>query len=175
MIEPVLLTLVGALMIAGAVYDAATLTIPNWISLLLVALFPLVAFVGGASWADAGVHAAVGFGALLVGMCLFAGGLIGGGDAKLFAAIALYVGASAFGLFVFAVAVAGGALALALIVARWGAGFVGRWGVSFIALKPLTQLQHLVRAGVGIPYGIAIAAGGLYALPAARLFIGVAH
>ena len=35
MIEPVLLTLVGAAMIAGAVYDAATLTIPNWISLVL--------------------------------------------------------------------------------------------------------------------------------------------
>src|SRR5262245_15214893 len=118
MIEPILLTLVGAAMIAGAVYDAATLTIPNWISLVLLALFPALAFAAGLSWAEAGIHVAVGFAALVAGIGLFAAGLIGGGDAKLFAAISLYVGAASFGLFVFAVAVAGGVLAFAVLVIR---------------------------------------------------------
>jgi prepilin peptidase CpaA len=167
MIEPVLLTLVGATILAGAVYDAATLTIPNWISLVLLALFPLVAVIAGLNWAEAGVHVAVGFAALIVGMVLFAGGIIGGGDAKLFAAIALYVGASAFGFYVFGVALAGGVLALTLIVLRWGA--------RLVAAERFDALKHLVKSGAGIPYGIAIAAGGLFALPTTRLFAAAAQ
>jgi prepilin peptidase CpaA len=167
MVEPILLTLVGAAMIAGAVYDAATLTIPNWISLLLVVLFPLVALVAGLSWAEAGIHFAVGFAALLAGIGLFAAGIIGGGDAKLFAAIALYVGAAGFGFYVFAVALAGGALALTLVAVRWSA--------RFVANERLDWLRHLVKRGAGIPYGIAIAGGGLFVLPATRLFMAAAH
>lgn len=163
MIEPILLTLVGAAMIAAAVYDAATLTIPNWISLLLLALFPLVAFSAGLSWTEAGLHAAVGFGALLAGIALFATGTIGGGDAKLFAVLALYVGAPWFGAYVFSVALAGGALACVLLAARWAAQFdiYGR----------LTWLHHLVKSGAGIPYGVAIAAAGLFVLPTTDLFV----
>jgi prepilin peptidase CpaA len=167
MIEPVLLTLVGAAMIAGAVYDAATLTIPNWISLVLLALFPAVAFFAGLSWAEAGLHVAVGFAALLVGIALFAGGFIGGGDAKLFAAISLYVGLSAFGFYVFAVALAGGVLAFLLM----GLRYLARAGVAW----RINGFQHLTMSGAGIPYGIAIAAGGLFVLPATRLFANAAY
>jgi len=167
MIEPVLLTLVGAAMIAGAVYDAATLTIPNWISLVLLALFPAVAFFAGLSWAEAGIHFAVGFAALLAGIALFAGGFIGGGDAKLFAAISLYVGASAFGFYVFAVALAGGVLAFLLM----GLRYLVRAGVTW----RFNGFQHLTMNGAGIPYGIAIAAGGLLVLPATRLFANAAY
>jgi prepilin peptidase CpaA len=187
MIEPVLLTLVGAVMIAGAVYDAATLTIPNWISAVLLALFPVLAFAAGLSWTEAGIHAAVGFAALVAGIGLFAAGLIGGGDAKLFAAISLYVGASGFGAFVFAVAVAGGALALTLLIVRYVGTFFGGRLESFsqaaggesnsygaaigAAIAQLERFKHLTSRGAGIPYGIAIAAGGLIVLPATRLFM----
>lgn len=162
MFEPVLLTLVGAIVLAGAVYDAATLTIPNWISLVLLALFPAVALVAGLNWTEAGIHIAVGFAALLAGIGLFAAGLIGGGDAKLFAAVALYVGAAGFAPYVFAVALAGGALAALLLLARQAA--------LFVDVERLKSLKHLVMSGAGIPYGIAIAAGGLIVLPATRLF-----
>jgi len=167
LIEPVLLTMVGAVVIAGAAYDAATLTIPNWISLALVALFPVLALLAGLSWMEAALHFAVGFAALAAGVALFAGGFIGGGDAKLFAAVSLYVGAASFGTFVFAVALAGAALACALLALRhlaW-AGLVER----------LKGLKHLALSGAGIPYGIAIAAGGLIVLPATRLFIASPH
>src|SRR6185295_16167034 len=122
MIEPVLLTMVGAAMIGAAAYDAATLTIPNWISLVLIALFPLVAFSADLGWAEVGMHVAVGFAALVIGIALFAARVIGGGDAKLFAAIALYMGGGWIGAYVFTVALAGGALALALLALRWIAG-----------------------------------------------------
>jgi len=167
MIEPVLLTLVGAAMIAGAVYDAATLTIPNWISLVLLALFPAVAFFSGVGWTEAGIHVAVGFAALLCGMALFAGGFIGGGDAKLFAAISLYVGAAGFGFFVFAVALAGGVLAVLLMSLR----YLAQFGIA----ARLNAFRHLAMSGAGIPYGIAIAAGGLFVLPATRLFTSAAY
>jgi prepilin peptidase CpaA len=167
MIEPVLLTLVGAVMIAGAVYDATTLTIPNWISLVLLALFPLIAVVAGLSWTEAGIHFGVGLAALLAGMGLFAAGIIGGGDAKLFAAVTLYVGAAAFGPFLLAVAVAGGVLALALLALR-------RAALS-ITSDRLRAISHLAQRGAGIPYGVAIVGGALFVLPATRLFTSVAH
>lgn len=165
MIEPVLLTMVGAAMIGAAAYDVATLTIPNWISLVLIALFPLVAFSAGIGWSEIGVHVAVGFGALVLGIGLFAARLIGGGDAKLFAAIALYMGGAGIGAYVFAVAVAGGALACVLLLARW---------IASHGMARFVWLSHLTKAGAGIPYGIAIAAGGLFVFPATHLFVQAA-
>lgn len=167
MIEPVVLTVIGAVMIAGAVYDATTLTIPNWISGLLVALFPIAALVAGLSWAEAGIHVAVGFAALLAGMGLFAAGIIGGGDAKLFAAIALYVGATQFTFFLFAVALAGGVLACLFLAMRW-------IGVASANTR-FSWVGRVASVGAGIPYGIAIAAGGLFVLPATRLFELAVH
>lgn len=161
MIEPVLLTLVGAAMIGAAAYDVTTLTIPNWISLILVGLFPVLALSAGLSWSEIGVHVAIGLGALVIGMVLFATRIVGGGDAKLFAALALYMG-TWVGSFVFAVAVAGGVLAFVVLLMRW------------IALSGITArfawVQHLTKAGAGIPYGVAIAAGGLFVFPATHLF-----
>jgi prepilin peptidase CpaA len=161
--EPMLLTMVGAALIAGAAYDVATLTIPNWISLALLALFPLVALNAGFGWSETGVHLAVGFAALVAGAALFATGGIGGGDAKLFAAVSLYVGAGWFPAFVVYVALAGGAVAVAVLAVRWSAAF----GIG----ARLGWLQHLL-TGKGIPYGVAIAAGGLAVLPGTHLFLG---
>lgn len=163
MIEPVLLTLVGAVALAGAAYDAATLTIPNWVSLVLLALFPAAALVAGLSWPEIGIHFAVGFATLAGCIGLFAAGLIGGGDAKMFAALSLYVGAASFAAYVLAVAVAGGVLAVGLLAVRQLA--------TFGLLDRLSGLKHLVGSGAGIPYGIAIAAGALIVLPATRLFM----
>lgn len=168
MIEPIILTLIGAAMIAAAVYDATTLTIPNWISIFLVALFPIAALGAELSWAEIGIHAAVGFAALLVGMGLFATGVIGGGDAKLFAASALLVGAADFAPYILAVALAGGALGCLLLAVRWAAA-------KFDVYGHLNWLSHIAKQGAGIPYGVAIAAGGLFILPATRLFMIAPH
>jgi prepilin peptidase CpaA len=163
MLEPVLLAAVGAAMIAGAVYDAATLTIPNWISGLLLALFPLVAFNADLSWTEAGVHVGVGAAALVAGAVLFGFGLIGGGDAKLFAAVSLYIGLASFGKYAFAVAMAGGVLACLVLLMRW----VSRSGLEV----QFPWLKHLTRKD--LPYGVAIAAGGLFVFPTTQLFMAV--
>ena len=162
MFEAALLTLVGAAAIAGAAYDITTFTIPNWISLALLGLFPVLALVAGLSLSEAGIHFAIGVGALIVGIALFAGGIVGGGDAKLFAALALYMGVQSNGPYVFSVAMAGGGLAIALLLLRW-------MPVRMFLIR-LPWTHKLTSAGMGVPYGVAIAAGGLIAFPATQLF-----
>lgn len=160
MFVPMLLTVVGAIIIVAAVYDAATLTIPNWLSGVLFGLFPVVALATGLSLGDTGVHAAVGLGALIAGMVLFAFHWIGGGDAKFFAAVSLYMGMSSVGVYLVTVVVAGGVLAFILLGARW----VAKFGV------PMDWFLRFTRGGSVIPYGIAIAFGGLAVLPETQLF-----
>ena len=80
------------------------------------------------------------------GAAAFHFGVLGGGDAKLLAAGALWTGAGSVGAFLAATALAGGLLALGFLV--WVAGSRMRCGD---------------RRRVALPYGVAIAAGGILA------------
>ena len=148
-----------ALAIVAAVKDATSYTIPNWISLALIGLFPSAALAVGLPLPTLGVHLALGFAALVVGMIMFSLRWIGGGDAKLFAALALWVGWPGMLTLTLGAAQVGGLLALFLLLAR------------SVALRPLMLLGprwvvRLAEPGEGVPYGVAIAAGALWALPA---------
>jgi prepilin peptidase CpaA len=158
-----LFILVGAVLLLAAVYDLATLTIPNWISIALTAAFPLLALLAGFNWSETGMHVAVGAAAFAIAVAGYAGGIFGGGDAKLFGALALYMGFSSIGPFVFWVAIAGGVLCLVLIVLR-------RLQLAWVAER-WTWTRHLVTHGGGVPYGVALVAGALFVLPATRLFV----
>ena len=146
-----------ALVIWAAFRDATTMTIPNRLTLLTAASFAPAALAAGLPLPALGLALAAGAGALVVGMIMFAFGWIGGGDAKLFAACGLWLGLSAAVPFLLWTALAGGALAAALIVGRRAAevlpGFGPRW------------MQRLLTKGEGVPYGVAIAAGALAAFP----------
>ena len=148
-----------ALMIAGALRDALSYTIPNWISLALVALFPLAAVAAGLPLATMALHAGVGVAMLVVGMFMFALRWIGGGDAKLFAAGALWLGWPALTPFVLYAALAGGALTLCLLSLRSP------------ALRPMALLgpgwmHRLAEPDGPVPYGVAIAIGAIAAFSA---------
>lgn len=160
-----ILMIVGVIITLAAVYDATTLTIPNWLSIALVGLFPVTVLFSGIDFAAIGIHLGVGFAALIAGMVLFAFHFIGGGDAKLFAAVSLYMGLPDVGTYLVYVAFAGGVLALVLMVAR-RAAFMGismDWFLKF------------TRGGSVIPYGIAIALGGLAVLPETQIFAAAFH
>lgn len=160
MIMLVLLLAIGFIVTVAAIYDATTLTIPNWISLALVGLFPIVAVCSGADFTSVGIHLAIGFAALLAGMVLFAFNLIGGGDAKFFAAVSLFIGLSDLASYVVIVVFAGGALALLIV----GAKRLNVFGIS------MDWFLNRTRDGSVIPYGIAIAFGALMVLPETQLF-----
>lgn len=148
-----------ALVITAALRDATSYTIPNWISLALIAAFPPAALSLELPLAQVGLHLGLGGAALILGMIMFALRWIGGGDAKLFAAAALWLGWPAAATYGVMTAVAGGALALTLIVLR--SGYLRPYVVTGPA-----WFSRLAEPGENVPYGVAIAVGALMAFPA---------
>ncbi|EGF91883.1 type IV leader peptidase family protein [Asticcacaulis biprosthecium C19] len=146
-----------AYLLWAAVSDLVRMTISNRLNLILAGAFFPAALLLGLSLGDIGIHTAVAAGGLVLGMVLFALRFMGGGDAKLIAATALWLGLDGFIALLFYTALAGGALTLGIVIAR----------KFFWALAPKLPKwlgQHL-EAKTGIPYGIAICAGGLLAIP----------
>ncbi|MEO0878733.1 MAG: prepilin peptidase [Pseudomonadota bacterium] len=153
MISLIFLSAFPAALIIAALNDLYEFKIPNWISILLIVAY----FAAGiAIRAPAGamiegtVIAAL---ALVIGFALFAGKIIGGGDAKLFAASALWIGLPGLAPFLLNMALSGAAFAIALIVFR-----------RFPALPIYSQMPWLLRlhqSHKSIPYAVAICAGGL--------------
>jgi prepilin peptidase CpaA len=150
------LPFVGLLLVA-AFTDLTTMQIPNWVSVALAALFPLTAFAVGMPLVQIGFHFL--FGAVVLAICfaLFQFNIVGGGDAKLIAAAAVWTGLTAFAPFAVWTSIAGGALALALLVAR-----------NFFAQAETRPafVNRLLKPRGGVPYGVAIMTGGLMVLGA---------
>lgn len=147
-----------ALVIAAAVKDLTSFTIPNWISLALAAAFVPAALAAGLPPAAVGLHLAVGVGALAAGMALFALRWIGGGDAKLMAAAALWLGLPGLAPFLIVTMFAGGALSLALLSLRAPL-------LRPLVLSGPSWFVRLAEPKEGVPYGLAIAVGALAAFP----------
>lgn len=156
MLDPLALAIFVALLVYAAGSDIASLTISNWVSIALASAYPILALASGQSLPDVGLHLLFGFGVLAAGFVLFQMNIIGGGDAKLFAAVSVWTGIAEFRTFILGAAMIGGLLALALVAAR-----------QFI---PQTEaypgfVNQLLKKQNGIPYGVAILGGGLLALP----------
>ncbi len=153
MIAPYLLSATVLLLILAAVWDVTTMTIPNWISALAAALFPIAALTVSAPPAIIAFH--IGFGAAVLLGCffLFLAGVLGGGDAKLIPAAAVWIGAPDFATFAVIMALAGGALAVTILAAR-------RFATPSDS-HPAFVNRLLNRKG-GIPYGVAIAAAFIW-------------
>lgn len=162
LVQTALALVFPVLVIVAALKDVTSYTIPNWISLALIAGFFPAAFAAGLSWGEIGLNLGIGLGALVVGMGMFAMGWIGGGDAKLFAAAALWLGWPATASYLAITGVAGGGLAVALL------GLRSAWMRSVAGLGP-RWFERLASPGESVPYGVAIAAGALLAFPASSL------
>ncbi|CAA7615368.1 prepilin peptidase [Magnetospirillum sp. UT-4] len=152
MMPTLALALVAAMflvpLVLAAGWDLACFRIPNRLTLAMALLFPLAALLAPVQVAW-GWHVAAGFGVFAAGAGLFAMGLMGGGDVKLMAAATLWLGLPNLGAFMLLVSLSGAALTLALLGLR--ALPIGRGG-------PLPAVLH---AKAGIPYGVAIATGGI--------------
>ena len=160
--QTLLLLIFPVLEIAAALRDVTSYTIPNWISLALVAAFPVTALALGLPLNVIGLNLGVGATALAAGMGMFALGWIGGGDAKLLAAAALWIGWPAALSYLAVTGLAGGALAVGLLGLR---SAVVR---PFVPAGP-AWFARLAQPGENVPYGVAIALGALMAFPASPL------
>lgn len=147
----------------GAVTDLVSYRIPNWIPGALIALFAIAVPLAGMPLDQAGLHVLVFTGALLFGMALFAFNLVGGGDAKFFAAIALWMGPAVILKYFVVFALTGGAFAILLLMLRRFAlpAFTAR--ISFI--------NQLMLPTAGMPYGVALGIGALIVLPSTYLAV----
>ena len=141
-----LLLIYPAILIAAAAGDIARYEIPNSLSIVLLAAFPVAALVTGWPAATLAWHGLGGLLMLAIGFVLFVRNLLGGGDVKLMAAAAVWTGFGQLPAFIVASALAGGLVAIIFVVAR--------------------LVRHRrIDTGAGIPYGTAIALGGLMVFP----------
>jgi prepilin peptidase CpaA len=156
------LSLLPALVIFAGLKDLTSMTIPNWISAMLVVTFFPVALLMGLPVMTVAAHLGVAMVALCVTAGMFALRWIGGGDAKLTAAACLWLGVSGSGMFLLWTGLMGGLFCLFLIFARFQAQ------TALPAGAPGWVVRLMEPKG-DIPYGVAIAAGALMAWPASPL------
>lgn len=174
------LACLAGLLVIGSLSDIESRRLPNWLTAAVAALYALFVIVSPTpvAWLSAFGVAGVVF---ALGFACFAFQLMGGGDVKLMAGLALWAGLDHIALFLMVTSLAGGLLAIVMLAFR-------RWSPTplFLMLAPLTSLiskrsaRPAAVAGntpstgliehnpsVTLPYGVAIAAGGfavIYAL-----------
>ena len=155
--DAIRLLLFPALMAFAASSDLLTMTISNRLSLALAGGFFLLTLATGMSLAAVGMHLAAATLVLVFAFGFFSQGWIGGDDAKLAAATALWFGFDHLLDYLIYASLFGGALTLALIQFR------------YLPLPaPLARQPWILRlheAGGGVPYGIALAAAALIVYP----------
>jgi prepilin peptidase CpaA len=137
--------------------DLFTMTISNRVTLALVGGFAGLALFSGMAPSEILTHIGASAIVLTVAFVFFARGWIGGGDAKLAAATALWMGFDHLLPYLLYASIFGGVLTIAMIRFR---------------LMPLPKalaeqewVKRLHRLDGGVPYGIALAAAALLIYP----------
>ena len=145
-------------MLFAAVSDMISMTIANRVSVILIAAFAIIAPLTGMDWATYGWHFAAGGTVLAVTFTVFAIGGMGGGDAKLLTATAVWMGFSITLLqYLVLGAMLGGALTLLILLFRNSP--MAAFSSSNVFLR------HFADEKAGIPYGVALGVAGLMTYP----------
>ena len=162
-IDVLALVLFPALMAYSAWSDLFTMKIANWISGLLVIAFVAMALASGMSLQLIGLgHLACGAAVLALTFSLFAFGWIGGGDAKLAAATAVWLGWEHLPDYGLLASILGALLTLGLLRFR-------KFELPD-ALSSRVWISRLHNTKTGVPYGIALACAGLALYPETPLW-----
>ena len=158
--DTIRLLLFPAMMAFAASSDLLTMTISNRVSLVLIGGFFVLAAVTGMNVTEVLWHMGAAGIVLVVAFGFFVRGWIGGGDAKLAAATALWLGFDHLMAYLLYASLFGGALTLLLLQFRTLP--LPQW------LAKQEWVQRLHRKDGGIPYGIALAAAALAIYPETR-------
>jgi prepilin peptidase CpaA len=146
--------IIAAILLYAAIMDIKTYTIENWISVVIIALFPIILFLNqGLEFSVLFSHLGTGLVMLLVGAGLFASGAFGGGDAKLIAAISVWLGWKPLMPFLLIMSFAGGLLTLVILLIR---------KLNLFKDTKHEWLQKMREKDRGIPYGVAISIAGIF-------------
>ncbi|HEY9552219.1 A24 family peptidase [Allosphingosinicella sp.] len=141
-IANILVAILAAMLLVAATGDFRSRTIPNWLNAsIALSAIPFWWMTGLALWPEVAVQVAVAAAVLLLFALAFHFGAMGGGDVKMVAALALWLPPGAVLKLLVIMSLAGGALTLAMLVRH-----------------KMTKSQGQLE----IPYGAAIAFGGLW-------------
>ena len=155
-----LLSVFPALALHAALHDFRHYRIPNWLNLAIVGAFFPVAWLAGMPW-DVFIWHLAAFGVVLATMfavfMLLPASKFGGGDAKMIAAVAIWIDWNHLLEFGIMTALAGGVLAAIMWLWRVLQIEYGVW------MQGDSTLRKVMSYNVKLPYGAAIAAGGIYA------------
>jgi len=139
-----LCALLAIMLLWAAVIDILTRRIANSLNLAIALMAPLFWWATGIDpWPDAAIRVAVAMAVFLLFALAFQIGMMGGGDVKLAAALALWFPPGATVLLIVLMSLAGGALTV------------------------IVMIEHKIKKTEGrpeVPYGVAIAFAGLWLL-----------
>lgn len=171
MIAQFCLACLAGLLVMGALTDIEDRRLPNWLTAAVILLYGIFVIVSPApvDWMGASLVAALVF---AFGFASFAFHLMGGGDVKLMTGLALWAGVEHIALFLIVTSLAGGLLAIAMIMLRKGLALpFAHLLANPIAKKRAASLVHAGPApaqgaqapelSASLPYGVAIGAGGI--------------
>lgn len=140
----ILLGILALLLVVAAVIDVRTFTISNRLNLGVALMAPLYWWSAHLPlWPDIGIQVAIAAGVFALLAVAFYAGMMGGGDVKLAAALALWFSPQSTLRFLVFMSIAGGVLTLVVV------------GLHRLKKKP---------GKPEVPYGVAIAFGGLVIL-----------
>lgn len=150
----------------AAFFDTWKFVIPNVIAVALVVLFiatallvpamtPLVPAMTWMAWSS---HIGAAVAVFIGGAVLYAFNKMGGGDVKLLTAVAFWAGFEHLMELLLYVAIAGGVLAIVLIVMRKVIVSAGSASTRLAEIK----LPRVLLDGEAVPYGLAIAPISIY-------------
>lgn len=136
--------LLGTLLLIAAASDLRDRIIPNRLNLVIALTAPIAWWFGGlALWPDVAWQIGAALAVFSVFVLLFAFGGMGGGDVKLIGALALWIDVRLLLSLLLVMAIVGGVIAAAMLIR-----------------KRLSKAEQ----NPEVPYGVAIAAAGLWAL-----------
>jgi len=147
-----LLGLLAILLVVAAVIDVRTFTISNGLNAAVALLAPLYWWsIGLPLWPDAAIQVAVAVAVFAILAATFYMGMMGGGDVKLAAALALWFKPFVTLKILVIMSLAGGVLTLVVLILHKKGG-----------KAPITGDEPAAKPEV--PYGVAIAIGALWIL-----------
>ncbi len=159
------LVLSGLALFAAAYRDAKEFRIPNYTSLVIAISFFVYAALS-LSPIEIAFHVMVASIIFALTFILYMKNSFGAGDVKLLSALSLWAGSTTIMPFLFAVSVFGGMLALLILMCRKNKSLHTQ-----IHNKKLNTLIHWMKTRQEVPYGVAIACGGLLVLQDRLFFI----
>lgn len=161
MISAAIMVIFPLCMAMAACSDLLTMTIPNRLSVVLIASFTLIAPFTGLSMHEILMHFAAGAAVFIFCFILFAFNVMGGGDAKILTASAIWFGFNdSLVAYLAYVSVLGGFLSLVILMMRSQHNLILAYGI------PMPQtMMHKKK----VPYGIAIGAAAFIAYPMSPL------